>query len=181
VKTEAEPLDPNPIPAARTSLDAIRHVESAVTAAPLEGLVLRYGGLYGPGTSLGKGGEVPDMIRKRRFPIVGRGTGMWSFLHIDDAASATVLAIEGGPAGVYNIVDDEPAPVSEWLPYLASALGAPRPWRLPTFLVRPMLGEMGVMMMTTARGASNAKARQDLGWAPRYASWRDGFRTGLGF
>jgi nucleoside-diphosphate-sugar epimerase len=181
VKTETDPMDPNPVPASRKSFDAIRHVESAVPGAPLEGLVLRYGGFYGPGTSLGAGGEIPDMIRKRRFPIIGGGTGVWSFLHIDDAASATVAAVEGGEPGLYNITDDEPAPVSEWLPYLATALGAPRPWRLPTFLVRPMLGDMGVMMMTTSRGSSNAKARRELGWMPRFASWRDGFRTGLGF
>ena len=120
-----------------------------------------------------------EMIRKRRFPIVGGGTGVWSFVHIDDAAAATVAAIEGGPPGIYNVTDDEPAPVSVWLPELASALGAPPPRRMPAWLARLFVGETGVAMMTSVRGASNAKAKRELGWQPRFASWREGFRTGL--
>ena len=181
IKTEADPLDPNPATNARKTLAAIRHLETAVMAAgPVEGVCLRYGGFYGPGNGLGRGGEVVEMVRKRRLPIVGGGTGIWSFLHIDDAASAAVLAAEGGPQGIYNIVDDEPAPVNEWLPYLAHTLGAKPPLRVPAWLVRPVLGEQGTLMMTQVRGASNAKARAQLGWVASYPTWREGFRTGLG-
>jgi nucleoside-diphosphate-sugar epimerase len=172
-------------PVVVNALAALRHLEAAVTSAdPIEGIVLRYGAFYGPGTDLGTdlgtGGQMLDMIRKRRLPVVGGGTGVFSFVHIDDAAHATVLAIEDGPPGIYNIVDDEPAPVREWLPYLAQVLGAKPPLRLPAWLVRPMLGEHGVSLMTAIRGSSNAKARRDLSWVPRYPSWRLGFREGLG-
>jgi len=181
VKTEEDPLDPDPSPQSRKTLDAIRYLESTVTGTgDLTGVVLRYGTFYGPGTGLGTGGDLLGMIRRRRLPIVGGGTGVWSFVHIDDAAAATLAAIENGPAGVYNIVDDDPAPVSEWMPYLADVIGAKPPLRMPTWLVRPMLGEHGVSMMTAVRGSSNAKAKRELGWKPTRASWREGFRTGLG-
>jgi nucleoside-diphosphate-sugar epimerase len=178
VKTEEDPLDPHPPPALRTTLEAIRHLEGAVGGAEgIEGLVLRYGGFYGPGTSLAPDGEHTMLVRKRRWPIVGGGTGVWSVVHIDDAAAATVQAIERGRAGIYNIVDDEPAPVHEWLPYLAEVLGAKPPLRVPVWVGRAAAGEHGVAMMTSIRGASNAKAKRELGWTPRYASWREGFRT----
>jgi nucleoside-diphosphate-sugar epimerase len=182
VKTEEDPLDPNPTPPTRETLAGIRHVDSTMASARgIEGVSLRYGVFYGPGNGLGQGGIMLEMIRKRRLPVVGGGAGVWSFVHIDDAADATVKAIEGaGAPGVYNIVDDDPAPVGEWLPYLAEAIGAKPPLRLPAWLVRPMIGAPGVAAMTTIRGSSNAKARRELGWAPRYASWRDGFRNGLG-
>jgi len=178
VKTEQDPLDPNPTAASRTTLAAVRHVEQTVTAA--DGIVLRYGGFYGPGTGLGTGGELLAMVRERKLPIVGGGTGMWSFVHIDDAVDATLLAIVGDQTGLFNIVDDEPAPVSDWLPYLAESIGAKPPWRVPAWLVRPLLGEHGVSLMTRSRGSSNAKAKRELGWAPAYPSWRIGFREGLG-
>lgn len=181
VKTEDDPIDPNPTSASRQTVAAIRRLESIVTSAQdMEGIVVRYGGLYGPGTGLGAGGEILEMVRKRRLPVVGGGTGVWSFVHIDDAADATVAAIERGEPGLYNVVDDDPAPVHEWLPYLAEVLGAKPPLRVPAWLVRPMLGEHGVSLMTAIRGSSNAKARRSLGWEPRYASWRQGFRDGLG-
>ena len=181
VKTEEDPLDPDPYPASRQSLAAIRHVETVVPAARgIEGVVLRYGGFYGPGNAVGKGGEIYEMVRNRRLPVVGDGGGIWSVIHIDDAASATVAAIERGEPGLYNVVDDEPAPVREWLPYLARVIGAKPPMRVPAWLVRPLLGGYGVAMMTEIRGSSNAKAKRELGWTPRYASWREGFRTGLG-
>ena len=181
-KTEDDPLDPHPATATRETFAAIRHVDETMRdARGIEGISLRYGAFYGPGNTLGRNGATLEMIRKRRLPIVGGGTGVWSFVHIDDAALATALAIEGaGTPGVYNIVDDEPAPVYEWLPYLAAQVGAKPPIRLPAWLVRPLIGEPGVRAMTVVRGSSNAKARRELGWQPRYASWREGFRDGLG-
>ena len=180
VKTEEDGLDPDPFPAQRTTLAAIEHLERVVTGArDLDGLALRYGGFYGPGTSLGAGGEHLELIRRRRFPLVGSGAGVWSFVHIDDAASATLAAIEHGPPGVYNIVDDDPARVSEWLPELAAALGAPPPRQVPAWVGRLAAGAHGLAMMTEARGASNAKARRELGWQPGWPSWREGFRAGL--
>jgi nucleoside-diphosphate-sugar epimerase len=175
VKTENDPLDPNPARVAAPGLAAIRHLEEAVTGYG-EGLALRYGGFYGPGTSLGPGGAHTELVRNRKFPIVGDGAGVWSFLHIDDAASATVAAIERGAPGVYNIADDEPAPVREWLPVLASAIGAPPPRHVPAWLARPMIGGLFMVMMTTARGMSNAKAKSELDWTPAYPTWREGFR-----
>jgi nucleoside-diphosphate-sugar epimerase len=142
--------------------------------------VLRYGGFYGPGTSAGAGGYVLDDLRRRRFPIVGAGSGVWSFVHIDDAATATVAAVERGAPGIYQVVDDDPAPVSEWLPALAAAAGARPPRRVPVWLARLLGGEHGVVLMNEARGASNAKARRELGWRPAWPSWRQGFRDGLG-
>ena len=181
IKTEADPLDSHPAGNSSQTLAAIRYLETAVMrAAPIEGVALRYGGFYGPGNGIGAGGDVLEMIRRRRLPIVGGGTGVWSFVHIDDAAQAAVIAAEGGPQGIYNIVDDEPAPVNVWLPYLAEVIHAKPPMRLPTWVARPLLGEHGVSMMTQVRGVSNAKARAELGWEPLYSSWRQGFREGLG-
>ncbi len=181
VKTEEAPLDRNPPTAARRTLGAIRELEAIVTTADgLEGVVLRYGAFYGPGTSLGQDGKVVELVRRRRLPIVGSGAGIWSFVHIRDAASATVIAVERGAPGIYNIVDDDPAPVSEWLPALAAAIGAKRPYSVPAWLGRLAIGDQGVAMMTESRGASNAKAKRELGWQPGFASWRDGFRRGLG-
>ena len=176
VKDEDAPLDPMPAREMRESMAAIRHLEEAVVGAEwTTGIVLRYGGFYGPGTSMAPGGEQFEMLRKRRLPIVGDGGGVWSFVHIADAAEATVAAVERGERGVYNIVDDDPAPVSEWVPALAKQLGAPKPWRVPRPLARLAAGEAGVVMMTEIRGASNAKAKGELAWMPRHPSWRQGF------
>jgi 2-alkyl-3-oxoalkanoate reductase len=183
VQTEADPLDPNPPAALRAGLAGILHVERAVTTIEWgEGLVLRYGGFYGPGTtiSLAADAQMAAPIRKRRFPIVGDGGGVWSYVHIEDAAVATVAAVERGEPGIYNIVDDDPAPVREWLPVLAGALGAKPPRRVPRWLGRLAAGETATVMMTEVRGASNEKAKRELGWEPRYASWRQGFAQGLG-
>ncbi len=179
IKHEDDPLDPTPAKEMRESLAAIRHLEQAVTSADwTDGIVLRYGAFYGPATSLAPGGEQYEMVRKRRIPVVGDGGGVWSFIHIADAAEATVAAVEHGERGIYNIVDDEPAPVAEWLPGLAEQIGAPKPWRVPRFVGRLFAGEAGVVMMTDARGASNDKAKRALGWSPRHASWRQGFAPG---
>jgi nucleoside-diphosphate-sugar epimerase len=181
VKTEDDSLDPDPPAQLRRTLDAIRHLESAVLGAEgVEGVVLRYGGFYGPGTSAGEGGFMLEDLRRRRFPLVGAGTGVWSFVHIDDAATATVAAVERGAPGIYQIVDDDPAPVSEWLPALAAAVGARSPRRVPAWVARLAGGAHGVVLMTEVRGASNAKARRELGWRPAWPSWRQGFRAGLG-
>lgn len=180
VKTEDDPIETDPPVSVRETLAAILYVERLLAeATDLEGIALRYGGFYGPGTSLGEGGSVVEMVRKRRFPLVGRSSAVWSFIHIDDAATATVAAIEHGGPGVYNIADDDPAPVSVWLPELASALDAPPPRHVPLWLARLLVGPAGVAMMTELRGASNAKAKGEFGWQPRYASWREGFRSGL--
>ena len=178
VKTEADPLDPAPPRQMRESMAAIRHLEDAVVGADwTEGIVLRYGAFYGPGTSMSPGGEQFEMLRKRKFPVVGDGRGIWSFVHIADAAEATVAAVEDGERGIYNVVDDEPAAVAEWLPALARAIGAPRPWRVPRFAGRLFAGEAGTVLMTEIRGACNAKAKRELGWRPRHASWREGFAS----
>jgi nucleoside-diphosphate-sugar epimerase len=172
VKPEDAPLDPEPPADARESLAAIRHLEDAVMAArDMEGVVLRYGGFYGPGTSIDEGGVHIDLIRKRKFPIGGNGAGIWSFVHIDDAAAATVAALEGGPPGIYNVVDDAPAPIAEWLPELAASVGAPPPRHVPGWLIRIAGGAQAHSMMTSVRGASNEKAKRELGWAPRH-TWR---------
>jgi nucleoside-diphosphate-sugar epimerase len=176
VKTEDDPLDPNPIGPVRETFGAIRHVEQAVTGADwTTGIALRYGGFYGPGTSLWTGGEHLEPIRKRKFPIAGDGGGVWSFIHIEDAADATVAAIERGERGVYNVADDSPEPVRDWLPGMAEMIGAPPPRRVPKWVGRLFAGRPGVIMMTELRGASNAKAKRELGWTPRYPSWREGF------
>jgi 2-alkyl-3-oxoalkanoate reductase len=177
VKTEEDPLDPDPPAEQRASLEAIRYLERAVVeASGMTGIALRYGNLYGPGTS----DQIAAMIRRRRIPIIGDGAGVWSFLHVEDAATATVAAVRRGSAGLYNIVDDEPAAVADWLPAIAAAVGAKPPWHVPIWLGRVAAGEVGVSMMTQVRGSSNAKAKRELGWAPKWASWRDGFARGLG-
>jgi nucleoside-diphosphate-sugar epimerase len=180
VKTEDDPLDPTPPPRLRSTLDAIRHVEREVlSAGDMDGVVLRYGGFYGPQSSISPDGEIVTMVRKRRFPIVGDGAGVWSFVHVDDVATATTAAIERGAPGIYNIVDDEPARVADWLPVLAAAAGAKPPRRLPVWLGRLAVGPQGVAMMTSIRGASNAKAKRELGWQLIHPSWREGFRRVL--
>jgi nucleoside-diphosphate-sugar epimerase len=179
VKAEDDPLDPHSIPSMRQSLAAVRHLEATVTAA--NGIVLRYGNLYGPGTGLAAGAEQVELVRKRRFPVVGGGAGVWSFIHVDDAAAATLAALErGAPGAIYNVVDDDPAPVAEWLPALAAAARARPPRRVPRWVGRLAAGPALTTMMTDVRGASNAKARRELAWQPAYASWRDGFRAALG-
>jgi nucleoside-diphosphate-sugar epimerase len=175
VKTEDDPLDPEPAKAQQQSMAAIRYLEKAVVDAPLTGIVLRYGNFYGPGASE----SMVELVRARKMPIVGKGTGVWSFIHLDDAATATVAAVERGSAGVYNVVDDDPAPVAEWLPHLAAAVGAKPPMRLPVWLARAAAGEVVVRWMTEGRGASNEKAKRELGWRPAWTTWRDGFRHGL--
>ena len=183
VKSEEDPLDPDPPEAFRRALDAIRHLERAVTGCErVEGIVLRYGGFYGPGTSLSLDpvGEHVEAIRKRRFPIVGDGAGVWSFVHIADAAEATVAAVERGGAGILNVVDDDPAAVRVWLPYAAETFGAKPPRRVPRWLGRLLAGEAATVMMTEVRGASNERAKRMLGWQPSFASWRRGFAEGLG-
>jgi nucleoside-diphosphate-sugar epimerase len=176
VKSEEDPLDPAPAPEMRETLAAIRHLEEAVLGADwTEGIVLRYGVFYGPGTSLASGQEQFELIRKRKFPVVGDGGGVWSFIHIADAAEATVAAVEHGGRGVYNVVDDDPAPVAEWLPALAETLGAKKPMRVPRIIARLLAGKPGVVMMTEIRGASNAKAKRELEWRPAHPSWRQGF------
>jgi nucleoside-diphosphate-sugar epimerase len=172
VKDEEDPLDPEPPAAQRETLTAIRYLEE--TVQKVDGAVLRYGGFYGDATD-----PMLALVRKRKFPIVGGGTGYMSFVHLDDAAGATVLALEQQARGVFNIVDDEPAPASEWLPYLADCLGAKQPMRLPAWLARLTAGEVAVSMLTRTRGSSNARAKRDLGWQLRWPSWRQGFRDGL--
>jgi nucleoside-diphosphate-sugar epimerase len=176
VKTEEDPLDPAPAHEIRESWAAIRHLEEAVLGADwTEGIVLRYGGFYGPGTSLAPGAEQIELVRRRKFPLVGDGGGVWSFIHVADAADATVAAVEHGSRGIYNVVDDDPAPVADWLPALAAELGAKRPMRVPRFIGRLFAGRYGVLMMTELRGASNAKAKRELQWRPAHPSWRQGF------
>jgi nucleoside-diphosphate-sugar epimerase len=176
VKSEEDPLDTTPAREMRETQAAIRHLERAVLGADwTEGIVLRYGALYGPGTSMTPGGREFEMIRKRKFPMIGDGGGVWSFIHVADAAEATVAAVEHGSRGAYNVVDDDPAPVAEWLPGLTQTLGAKRPMRVPRFMGRLFAGEAGVVMMTEVRGASNAKAKRELGWSPAHPSWREGF------
>jgi nucleoside-diphosphate-sugar epimerase len=175
VKREEDPLDPSPARQMRENLEAMRHLETAVLGADwTEGIVLRYGWFYGPGTSLSPGSEQLEMIRRRKFPLVGDGGAVWSFIHVADAADATMAAVEDGAPGVYNVVDDDPAPVAEWLPAVASTLGARKPVRVPRFVGRLFAGEAGVVMMTELRGASNAKAKRELGWRPAHPSWREG-------
>ncbi len=182
VKDEDAPLTDDPPKGVVEMLSAITHLESAVTKAEgIDGVVLRYGGFYGPNTSLTArpDGSMVETVRKRKLPLVGKGSGMWSFIHIADAASATVAAVERGGPGLYAVVDDEPAPVSEWLPFLAEVLGAKKPMRVPAWLGRIAAGPAAVVMMNDIRGASNAKAKRDLAWQPEFASWREGFARGL--
>jgi len=173
VKTEDDPLDPMTGTPGQTSMAALRHVEDVVINAG--GAVLRYGAFYGPGAI----DDQVELVRKRQFPLVGRATGYASWIHLDDAAAATVLAVEQKATGVFNIVDDDPAPANEWLPYLAECAGAKKPMRVPKWLARMMAGEVAVVMMTEGRGFSNAKAKRELGWQPRYPSWRQGFKEEL--
>ena len=173
VKTEDDPIDTDPVPGARLALAAIRHVEETVPRVAPEGIVLRYGSFYGPGAS----DILLDTVRKRQWPIIGGGTGIWSFIEITDAAAATLAAVSHGAPGVYNVADSDPAPAAEWLPYLAGLLGAKPPLRVPAWLGRLLAGEFIVAQMTSARGSSNEKARKELGWEPRYPSWREGFRA----
>jgi nucleoside-diphosphate-sugar epimerase len=178
VKSEEDPLDPSPPREMRGTVAALRHLEQAVLGADwTEGIVLRYGGFYGPGTSMAPGEEQFEMVRQRKFPLVGGGGGVFSFIHVADAADATAAAVERGNRGVYNVVDDDPAPVAEWLPALAQELGAKKPIRVPRFVGRLFAGEIGVMMMTELRGASNAKAKRELQWRPAHPSWRQGFQA----
>jgi 2-alkyl-3-oxoalkanoate reductase len=173
VKTEADGLDSRPIRTATGMVAAVTHVEETVPRDAPEGLVLRYGNFYGPGAS----DFLVQMVRKRQFPVIGGGTGIWSFIEIADAAAATVAAVGRGAPGVYNIVDNDPAPVAEWLPYLAKVAGAKPPLRVPVWLGRLLAGDFVVAQMTEARGSANDKARKELGFEPRYASWREGFRA----
>jgi nucleoside-diphosphate-sugar epimerase len=172
VKSEDDPVDPEPPGKQREAAAAIYHLEEAVLDASwTEGIVLRYGAFYGPGTGM------DEWFRKRRFPLVGDGGAVWSFIHVADAAEATVAAVEHGTRGIYNVVDDDPAPVAEWLPALTRMLSGKKPRRVPSFIVRLAAGEFAVLMMTEARGASNAKAKRELGWHPAHPSWRQGFET----
>ncbi len=180
IKQETDDLDPTPVTTMRHSFEALQHLENAVTSATwTEGIVLRYGALYGPGTSMGHGGQQATLIAKRRFPVVGGGAGVWSFVHVVDAAEATVAAAEHGERGIYHVVDDDPAPVAQWLPAAAEALGARKPQRVPRWLGRLVAGEAATVMMTEVRGASNDKAKRELGWHPRLSSWRVGFAREL--
>ena len=178
VKTEQDPLDPSPIRPMAAMIAAVEYLEKAVLGADwTEGVVLRYGAFYGPGTSMAPGSEQFELIRKRKFPVIGDGGAVWSFVHIADAAEATVAALENGGPGVYNIVDDDPAPVAEWLPELAAMLGAKKPMRVPRFIGRLAAGPAGVVLMTELRGASNAKAKRELGWQPAHSTWRHGLEV----
>ena len=179
VKSETDPLDPDPPRELRRTLDVIRYLENGVTASSeIAGIVLRYGAFYGPGTGLFDG-PVIDRLRRRRMPLIGDADGWWSLLHIDDAAAATAIAVERGAPGIYNIVDDEPAPARDWLLTLAAMLGAKPPPRIPEWLARIFAGEHIVVLMTEARAGSNAKAKRDLAWQPKYGSWRQGFAAVL--
>jgi nucleoside-diphosphate-sugar epimerase len=179
-KTEADPLDPDPVPAQRESMAGIKHLESVVTNADgIEGIVLRYASFYGPTGAIGKGGEIVELIQKRKFPLIGNGTGVWSFIHYDDAADATVKAIESGATGIYQIADDDPAQVAVWLPEFARILGAKAPLHIPTWLGRLAVGDTGVAAFTEIRGVDNTLAKATFDWQPGYTSWREGFRKGL--
>jgi nucleoside-diphosphate-sugar epimerase len=175
---EGDPLhldSPEPF---RRSANALADLERSVGEAG--GVVLRYGYFYGPGSAISREGSMAEDLARRRLPVIGRGGGVWSFIHVDDAAQATLAALDRGAPGVYNIVDDEPAPVAQWLPALAHALGAPRPMRVPGFIARVLAGAYGVTVMTRAQGASNELAKRELAWSPSHPSWRGGFRTALG-
>lgn len=179
VKTEEDPMDAKPPRAMRETLTALDHLETSVKREfPDGGVVLRYGGFYGPGTSLASDGSLLEDVRKRKVPVIAGGTAVWSFIHVLDAARATLAALNAKP-GVYNVTDDDPTPVAEWLPFLAQTVGAKRPIRIPAILGRLLAGSAAVMLMRDARGASNARAKRELNWAPIYASWRDGFQKEL--
>lgn len=176
-KTEEDALDPDPPKRLRTTLDALKSLERAVLSeSRVTGTVLRYGWFYGPHTSIAKDGSTVQAVRRRKLPLVGDGEGVWSFVHIDDAASATAAAVESGSSGIYNVVDDEPAPVSEWLSFLAHCAHAQPPRRVPAWMARLLIGEHLVTVMNEIRGVSNAKIKRELGWTPQWPSWREGFR-----
>jgi nucleoside-diphosphate-sugar epimerase len=180
LQTEEDGLDPSPPATMRRTLAAIRHVESVVPGAEdVEGIVLRYGFFYGPGTGISLDGDLVGLVRQRGWPIIGGGGGVWSFAHVDDAAAATAAAVVRGGSGVFNVADDDPAPLAEWLPALAEAVGAPRPRHVPAWVAKAAAGESGVYLSTRIRGLSNAKATRELRWRPRYTTWRDGFHNGL--
>jgi nucleoside-diphosphate-sugar epimerase len=180
IKTEADPLDPNPDPGTRQTMAGLRHVEDTVTGdKELEGLVLRYANFYGPTGAVGKGGEIVELIEKRKLPLVGDGAGIWSFIHYDDAADVTVRAVSTGDPGVYQIADDDPASAAVWLPELARVLGAKAPRKIPVWLAKLALGQVGVDFFTKIRGVDNSLAKDTFSWQPGYASWRQGFRHGL--
>ena len=180
VKTEEDDLDPKPPEGFSKTLAAIRYLEDKMRSVTyLEGVALRYGSFYGPGTAIGKGGAVFKLVKKRKLPVIGGGGGIWSFIHISDAALATAAAISHGTPGIYNVADDEPAKVSTWLPALAKAIGAKPPYRIPHWLGELLIGKAGVTMMTQIRGCSNAKAKRELNWTPIYPSWRVGFVDAL--
>lgn len=181
LRRESDPLDPSPPPQTRASLAAIADLESQVlTSHDLKGVVLRYGFFYGPGTVIAPEGDIVERLRHRGLPIVGSGRGVWSFVHVADVATVTAQVVETPAAeGIYNVVDDDPAPVTEWLPALAAAVHAPRPMHVPGLIAKLTIGEHLVVQMTQSRGASNARAKKELGWKPLYPSWREGFRTGL--
>ena len=175
VKSEEDPVDASRTGAMGANVAALGYLEEAVLGATwTQGIALRYGWFYGPGTSMAPGEESYELVRKRKFPLVGDGGGVWSFIHVADAADATVAAVERGSRGIYNVVDDDPAAVAEWLPELAAQLGAKKPRRVPRFVGRLFAGEFGVMLMTELRGASNAKAKRELAWRPAHPSWRQG-------
>lgn len=179
-RTEADPLDPNPVSAQTQSMAAIKHLESVVLNADgIEGVALRYGAFYGPTGDIGKGGSMVEMIQKRKLPLVGDGTGVWSFIHYDDAASATVKAIESDATGIFHVADDDPAQAAVWLPEFAKILGAKPPRHIPAWLARLAVGDVGVAAFTEIRGADNSLAKSTFDWQPGYASWRQGFRQGL--
>jgi nucleoside-diphosphate-sugar epimerase len=182
LKSEEDPFDPTPPANQRKTLEGIVYLEQAVTGATdIEGIALRHANHYGPGTGFALDGDLVELVRKRQLPVIGDGGGVWSFIHVDDLAEATIAAIERGtPGSIYNIVDDEPLPAAVWIPALAEAVGAKAPRHVPVWLGKLAAGEVGVSMMTQIRGTSNQKAKRELGWKPRYVSVRDGFRTGLG-
>jgi nucleoside-diphosphate-sugar epimerase len=177
IHLEDDPLTTDPPPQFKRSAAAIAELERSVLEA--DGVVLRYGYFYGPGTAISRGGSIGRDVAARRLPIVGGGTGVWSFIHVEDGAAATLAALDGPAPATYNIVDDHPAPVVQWLPGLAQALGAPPPRRVPGWLARPLAGSYGVATMTSAQGACNALAKSELSWSPTYPSWREGFRSAL--
>lgn len=179
LKSENDPFDPHPSAKMVKALEAIKYLEDKVLSSGIKGIILRYAGFYGPGTGISLNSGVVELIKKRKFPIIGKGNGVWSFIHIDDAASATLAALKKGKEGVYNISDDEPAPVSAWLPGLAEILNAKPPFHLPVWLGKLIAGDTVVLLMTNIKGVSNSKAKAELDWQPLYKSWREGFRKGL--
>jgi 2-alkyl-3-oxoalkanoate reductase len=180
LKTEEDPFDPNPPKKMRTTLDALKTLEKSVLSeSRMTGAILRYGGFYGPHTSIGKDGAMVQALRRRKLPLVGDGAGVWSFVHIEDAASATAAVVKAGCGGVYNVVDDEPAPVSEWLSFLAHCAHAQPPKQVPAWMAGMLIGEHVVAVMNQTRGVSNAKIKRELEWTPRWPTWRDGFREAL--